>query len=73
LAAEVTFLLAGCVQERAERAQLDQSAQAAGHWRNAAEWWNRFLDASVEARSPFPTREAHARAQLARCKQFAPK
>lgn len=73
LAAEVTFLLAGCVQERAERAQLDKSSQAAGHWRNAAEWWNRFLDASVEARSPFPAREVHARAQLTRCRQFAPK
>ena len=73
LAAEVTFLLAGCVQERAERAELDKSPQAAGHWTNAVEWWNRFLDASQEARSPFPARELHARAQLARCKQFAPK
>ena len=44
-----------------------------GSWRNAREWWERFLDASAQARSPFPAREPHARDLLARCKQFAPK
>jgi hypothetical protein len=73
LNAEVIYLMAGCVHERAERAQLDNSAQAAGHWRNATEWWNRFLDASSDARSPFPKRDAHARVMLARCQKFAPK
>jgi hypothetical protein len=73
LAADATYLMAQCVHERAERAQLDNSGQAAANWRNAKEWWNRFLDASVEARSPFPAREAHARVLLERCRQFAPK
>ena len=73
LAAEVAFLTAQCVHERAERLQLDGSPQAAAHWRNAAEWWQRFLDASVRAQSPFPAREPHARSLLARCQQFAGK
>ena len=70
LAAEVAFLMAQCVHERAERAQAEGSAQAADHWRNAAEWWQRFLDASAQANSPFPAREPHARDLLARCQQF---
>jgi hypothetical protein len=73
LAAEVTFLMASTVHERAERAQLDGSAQAAGHWRNARDWWVRFLDASAQARALFPAREPHARALLARCQQFVKK
>jgi hypothetical protein len=73
LGAEVVFLLATCVHERAERSHLDKSDRAADNWRNAREWWNRFLDASTQARSPYPAREAHARALLARCQQFAPK
>jgi hypothetical protein len=73
LGAEVRFLTAQCVHERAERLQLEGSAQAPAQWRNAAEWWQRFLDASEEAQSPFPAREPHARALLARCRQFAGK
>jgi hypothetical protein len=73
LGAEVTFLMAECVHERAERARAEGSAQAADHWRNAAEWWQRFLDASAQANSPFPAREPHARDLLARCQQFAGK
>ena len=73
LAAEVAFLTATAVQERAERAQLDGSAQAAGNWQNARFWWNQFLDASAQARTPFPAREAHARAHLARAQQHLPK
>jgi hypothetical protein len=73
LGAEVAFLMAGCAHERAERSQLDNPATAAANWRNAADWWNRFLDASIQARSPFPAREPHARALLARCQQFAGK
>jgi hypothetical protein len=73
LAAEAAFLMAQSVHERAERAQAEGSAQAADHWRNAAEWWQRFLDASAQANSPFPAREPHARDLLARCQQFAGK
>jgi hypothetical protein len=73
LAAEVAFLMAQCVHERAERAQADGGTQAQGQWRNAAEWWQRFLDASAQANSPFPAREPHARDLLARCQQFAGK
>lgn len=73
LAAEVAFLMAGCAHERAERTQSDNPATAAANWKNAAEWWNRFLDASIQAGSPFPAREPHARALLARCQQNAGK
>src|SRR5262249_13621270 len=73
LGAEVTFLMAECAHERAERSQLDNSATAAANWKNAADWWNRFLDASLQAGSPFPAREPHARALLARCQQFTGK
>jgi hypothetical protein len=73
LGAEVAFLMAECAHERAERSQLDNPATAAANWRNAADWWNRFLDASIQAASPFPAREPHARALLARCQQFTSK
>jgi hypothetical protein len=73
LAAEVTFLMAQCVHERAERAQAEGSVQAGEQWRNATEWWQRFLDASAQANSPFPAREPHARDLLARCQQFVGK
>jgi hypothetical protein len=73
LAADVAFLTATAVHERAERARLEGTGQAASHWRNAAEWWQRFLDASVQAKSPYPARERHAQALLARCKQFTGK
>jgi hypothetical protein len=73
LAADVTYLMAACVHERAERSQLDNPTQAVAHWRNASEWWERFLDASSQAQSPFPAREPHARALLARCRQFTGK
>lgn len=73
LAAEVSFLTAECVHERAERAQVDGSDRAKDLWRNAAEWWQRFLDASAQANSPFPAREPHAQKLLARCQQFTGK
>jgi hypothetical protein len=73
LGAEVIFLMAACVHERAERAQIDNPARAKASWRNAIEWWERFLDASTQAQSPFPAREPHARALLARCRQLAGK
>jgi hypothetical protein len=73
LGAEVTFLMAQCVHERAERAQAEGGAQAQAQWKNAAEWWQRFLDASAQADSPFPAREPLARELLARCQQFAGK
>lgn len=73
LAAEVSFLTAQCVHERAERAQAEGSDQAKAQWRNAAEWWQRFLDASAQANSPFPAREPHARHLFDRCQQFAGK
>jgi hypothetical protein len=73
LAAEVAFLTAQCVHERAERAQADGTDQARDQWRNATEWWQRFLDASAQANSPFPAREPHARELLARCQKFAGK
>jgi hypothetical protein len=73
LGAEVKFLTAQCVHERAERLQIDGSPQAPAQWKNAAEWWLRFLDASAQAQSPFPAREPHARQLLARCQQFAGK
>ena len=73
LGAEVTFLMAQCVHERAERAQAEGGTQSSAQWQNAAEWWQRFLDASAQANSPFPAREPHARDLLARCQQFAGK
>ena len=73
MGAEVHFLLATCVHERAERAQLADSDRAADNWENARQWWNRYLEASNQARTPFPARDAHARALLARCQQFQPK
>lgn len=73
LAADVNYMIAECIHERAERAQLDSTPSAAANWRNAAEWWTRFLDASNQAQSPFPAREAHARNLLARCRQFTGK
>jgi hypothetical protein len=73
LAAEVAFLTAECVHERAERAQAEGSDRAKDLWRNAAEWWQRFLDASAQANSPFPAREPHARNLLVRCQQFTGK
>jgi hypothetical protein len=73
LAAEVAFLTAECVHEQAERAQAGGSNRAKDLWRNAAEWWQRFLDASAQANSPFPAREPHAQHLLARCQQFTGK
>ncbi len=67
LVAEVSFLIATCVHERAERSRAPEQ------WRNAAEWWQRFLDASSQAGSPLPGREPHARTLLARCQSFAGK
>ena len=45
LGAEVIYLMALCVHERAERSQTPEQ------WKNAAEWWQRFLDASALAAS----------------------
>lgn len=73
LGAEVAFLLAQCVHERAERTQAEGGAQVQAQWKNAAEWWQRFLDASAQANSPFPAREPHASELLVRCQQFAGK
>jgi hypothetical protein len=73
LLAEVSYQTALCIHERAERAQLDNSTQAKANWKNAEEWWSRFLDASAEARSPLAAREAHARGLLERCRQFTSK
>lgn len=70
LAAEVTFLMAQCVHERAERDHRDKSAQAPAQWKIADGWWVLALDASAKAQSPYPAREPHARAMLARCRQF---
>jgi hypothetical protein len=73
LGAEIAFLMATCVHERAERSQLEDSAKAASNWQNAQEWWERYLDVSAQAQSPFPAREAHGRALQTRCKQFTGK
>jgi len=73
MGAEVHFLLATCVHERAERAQLVDSDRAAANWENARQWWDRYLIASNQALTPFPARDNHARALLARCQQFQPK
>lgn len=73
LGADVLFLTAACVHERAERAQLDGGADAAAGWRNAAECWDRFLNDAPATRTAFPGREPHARAQKARCLTFLPK
>jgi hypothetical protein len=69
----VAFLTAQAVHERAERSQLEGTAQAPANWGNAAEWWDRFLVASAQAKSPFPARDQYARALLARCQQFTGK
>ena len=69
LCAEAKYLTALVVHERAERSQLEGSTKAVSNWQNAGEWWERYLDVSAQARSPFPAREAHGRALLARCKQ----
>ncbi|MBO0700861.1 MAG: hypothetical protein J2P46_20870 [Zavarzinella sp.] len=73
LGAEVTYLTAAAVHERAERAQLDANPQAPALWQNAVDWWERFLDASLQARSPYPPREAHAKSLLARARKLAGK
>jgi hypothetical protein len=73
LGAELTFLMASAVHERAERAQIDGSARATEQWHNARFWWDSFLDASAQAHSPFPAREAHGKALRARCEQFISK
>jgi hypothetical protein len=70
LVAELTFLIAAAVHERAERAPADGSDRTTALWRNAVEWWERFLDASAKAHSALPAREAHGRALKARCEQF---
>jgi len=71
LIAEVNYLTASTLQERAERAQLDGSDRAAEQWRNATFWWDLFLDASAQAHSPLPAREAHGRTLKARCEQLS--
>jgi len=71
--AEVAYLTAQCAHERAERAQLEPSPNTPKLWQNAADWWERFLNASNEANSPFPARETHAKALLARTLQFTKK
>lgn len=73
LGADVNFMMAACEHERAERQARTDPAEAAARWRNAEEWWGRFLDASAQARSPFPAREPHARALRDRCRQFTVK
>jgi hypothetical protein len=73
LTAEANYLIAECVHERAERAQLEGSASAKSQWENAAEWWQWYLDASAQAAGGLPTRDAHARALRARCLEFAGK
>jgi hypothetical protein len=73
LGAEVTYLLALCVHERAERARQEGAATAVGQWKNAAEWWQRYLDASTQANTPLPARDTHARTLLARAQQYAGK
>ncbi len=73
LAAEVLFLMAMCVHERAERSQADGSARAESIWRNAGEWWGRYLDSSAQAGNTIPARDAHARQLQARCQTFIKK
>jgi hypothetical protein len=73
MTAEVLYLQACCIHERAERAQLDGAAGAAAGWRNAAESWDRFLSEAAVLRPAFPGREAHAKAMRARCQSFLPK
>jgi hypothetical protein len=73
LTAEVLYLQASCIHERAERAQLDGAAGAAAGWRNAVESWDRYLSEAAVLRPVFPGREAHAKALRARCQSFLPK
>jgi len=73
LGAAVVYLMAECVHERAERAQRDSTAQAVSQWKNAEEWWVRFLDASSQTNGMLPARDAHARMLLGRCRQFTSK
>jgi hypothetical protein len=78
LSAEATYELALLVHEQAEReqARLEMKpdsaagAEAGRAWRNAADWWQRYLDNYPELRGSFKDRDAHARRLLDRCKQF---
>jgi hypothetical protein len=67
LTAEVMYLLAACVHERAERASLTNTKAAKADWENARDWWKRYLDASTEAKNVVPARDVHAQALLRRC------
>ena len=73
LSASIAYLMAEIIHERAERTQRDSPAQAIAQWKNAQEWWGRFLDASALANGILPAREAHARELLKRCRQFTAK
>lgn len=73
LAAEVYYMTALCKHEQAERAHFDNPTGGTDRWRNAAEWWERYLDVSARANSPYPAREPHARALLERCRKFTGK
>lgn len=73
LSASITYLMASSVHERAERTQRDSPAQAIAQWKNAEEWWGRFLDASAQTNGVQPARDAHARELLQRCRQFTAK
>ncbi|HVK14071.1 MAG TPA: hypothetical protein VM597_35335 [Gemmataceae bacterium] len=73
MTAEVLYLTAACVHERAERAQADGATETAAGWRNAAECWDRYLSEAAALRPAFPGREPHARAMRARCQSFLTK
>jgi hypothetical protein len=73
LNAEVTYLMAACVHERAERAELDNPGQAAAQWQNAQDWWGRYLEVSAQAGHPIPSRDAHAIRLQARCRHSTQK
>lgn len=66
LSADLTYLLAVCVQERAERADAAGKSTKTD-WENAHEWWNRYRDASQVSAVKLAPRDQHAQEMHARC------
>jgi hypothetical protein len=62
LASETLYESALAIHEKAARSGADRRDE----WRNAADWWTRYLEAYPQARrhSPDPERVAHAKALL---------
>ncbi|HEY8505000.1 MAG TPA: hypothetical protein VIL46_10495 [Gemmataceae bacterium] len=82
LGLRATFLLAVCMQERAERlqARLDRPGKGVkpparedvlDAWKNAQDWWEQYLRQFAALHDDHPDRAAHARRMAERVSRFA--